>query len=312
MDRSAPRHPSDGAAVKGTIETREIITLDAGGISLCCTYHRCQGDVPDFSLGRNQNNRIGVLILNSGFLPRAASGNSAVYWADSFATRGYPSFRLDLPGLGDSPGDLPVQYVDFVHLVDAGHYAPLLCTVTKSLTERFNLLGVVVMGLCAGAVSAIYAAAASTQVKGLVLMAPYFHLQLESTDRHAVHAHMRNLCDRLKYFGRRVLKNKLPRNANLPLIRCWNRVVSAGVPMLVLTATTPRPGLGEFDYLLQPTAQRSRRIIVKCIERTDHSFVKAPGKEAARTHIEEWLADCFPSAEDVANGRRRTRVALKS
>jgi pimeloyl-ACP methyl ester carboxylesterase len=312
VDRNAPERWSEAAVVKRAIETREVITLDAGGIHLQGTYHRCEGDLPDSPQGRNQNSRIGVLFVNSGFLPRAADGNSAVYWADSFAKCGYPSFRFDLPGLGDSEGDLPVRMLEFVHLVNAGRYAPLLSTAAKNLTKRFNLLGVVVVGLCAGAVSAIYTAAASTEVKGLVLLDPYFHLQQASTNGLSLPTHMRNLFDRLRYLGLLLLGKKLPRNANLPLIRCWNQLVSAGVPMLVLTPSAPKVKAGEFDYLHHPTAQHSRRIIVKHIERTNHSFVKGPGKEAVRTHTEQWLGTWFPSVKNASNVHLKTRVAINA
>ena len=297
--------------MKEVIESREVITLDAGGILLRGTYHRCEGELPDSPPAPSKSNRIGVLLLNSGFLPRAAFGDSAVYWADSFAKCGYPSFRFDLPGLGDSEGNLPVQMLDLVHLVNAGRYAPLLSTAAKSLTARFNLFGVVVMGLCAGAVSAIYTAAASTEVKGLVLLDPYFYLQQAGTNRYRVRAHMSNLFNNLKHFSLFSCTKKVPRNANLALIRCWTRLASAGVPMLVLTASTSKPEVGEFDYLFQLTSQYSR-IIVKHIERTDHSFVKAPGKAATRAQIEEWLADYFPLARNGATACLRARAAINA
>ena len=71
--------------------------------------------------------------------------------------------------------------------------------------------------------------------------------------------------------------------------------------MLVLMASTPRAGAGQFDYLHELTSQGSCRIIVKHIDRTNHSFVKGPGKEAVRTHIEQWLIDCFPAAKNDTN-----------
>ena len=124
-------------------------------------------DLTKTGRARGQPNRIGVVFLNHGFLPRTAPGDSAVYWADSFASCGYPSFRFDLPGLGDSDGDVPAQMLDFIN---AGGYAPVLSATVKELVERFNLSGIVIMGHCAGAVTALYTAAAATkECKGLVL-----------------------------------------------------------------------------------------------------------------------------------------------
>jgi pimeloyl-ACP methyl ester carboxylesterase len=255
----------------------------------------------------NESNRIGVFFVNSGFHPRAAAGDGAVYWADSFAKCGYPSFRLDLPGLGDSDGDSPLKVADFTHRVNAGRYAPVLSNAIRKLTERFNLSGVVIVGHCAGAVSAIYAAAVSHDVKGLVLLEPYFHgKELESTTirkefrRWVPHNRMAEylsvIYDRLKYFRRLVKRNELPRNANLPLIRCCNQLASVGLPILVLQAPALNPRVGNFDYVryVQLTSHLNQRIEVKYIEGTNHAFVKGPGKVAVGRHTEQWLRAYFP------------------
>ena len=313
--------------MKGTIETREIITVAVGGINLRGTYHRAPGERSASSLGVHENNRIGVLFLNSGFHPRAASGDGAVYWADWLATCGYPSFRLDLPGLGDSDGDLPREVDDFLDLVNAGRYAPLLASATKNLIERFHLSGVVIAGHCAGAVSAIYAAVASNQVKGLVLLEPYFHREeLESTGirkgfrlwvlRNRMAGYLSRLYGHLKHFVLLVRGNELPENANLPLIRCWHQLASAGLPILVLKAPAPNPRAGEFDYLryIQLISDPRRRIEVKRIERTNHSFVKGPGKEAVGRQAEQWLRAYFPrtrcEASEASNDRHSSTMEM--
>jgi pimeloyl-ACP methyl ester carboxylesterase len=306
-DELTVKVPTTPQVVKTTIETRESITVAEGGMNLRGTYHMPQGEKADSPLGVNESNRIGVLFLNSGFHPRAASGDAAVYWADSFAKCGYPSFRLDLPGLGDSDGEPPREVTDFIHLVNTGRYAPLLSNATKNLTERFNLSGVVIAGHCAGAVSAIYAAAASNDVKGLVLLEPYFHgEELESTAireefrrwvvRNRMAGYLSAIYDRVKYFRSLVKRNELPRNANLPLIRCWNQLASAGLPVLVLKASAPNPRVGDFDYLryVQLISPLNQRVEIKHIEGTNHSFVKGTGKEAVAGHTGQWLGAYFP------------------
>jgi hypothetical protein len=64
--------------------------------------------------------------------------------------------------------------------------------------------------------------------------------------------------------------------------------------MLVFTAPSPSPKLGQFDYLryLHITAYSS--IVVNPVEGTDHFFVKGDGKETVRAHTERWLRGCFP------------------
>lgn len=313
--------------MKGTIEKREIITVASGGFNLRGTYHRPQTERCDSLPSVHENDRVGVLFLNSGFQPRAASGDAAVYWADSFAKCGYPAFRFDLPGLGDSDGDLAVELLDFVELVNCGRYAACLSSAMKSITERFNLSGVVIVGHCAGAVSAVYAAAANHDVKGLVLLDPYFHREAqESTaireefrhwvSRNRVAGYLSNLYDQLKYFRLRVGGSGLPRNANLSLIRCWNQLASAGLPMLVLKAPGPNPRVGDFDYLrhIQQTSYPDQGMDVKHVEGTNHAFVKGQGKEAVRRHTENWLRAHFPigkcNESDATVGQQSSRMAM--
>src|SRR6202453_5265045 len=149
-------------------EARRLITLHGLGCAVRGTYHKAQFESPGAE-------RIGILILNSLSRTRAAAGDSSVYWADSFAKSGYPAFRLDMPGFGDSDGNPPPELLKFIN---TGGYAPIASALTGELSERFGLSGVVVVGLCAGAVSALYTAAASKECRGLVLMDPYFHLPI--------------------------------------------------------------------------------------------------------------------------------------
>ena len=125
--------PQSLAAPKETlmdqaIEGRELITLDGDGVFLRGTFHRPRARVPIQSQ-RWTRNRIGVVFFNSLSLPRAATGDSAVYWAESFANCGYPSFRFDLPGLGDTAGDIPLELLNFIN---AGGYASITAAKVES------------------------------------------------------------------------------------------------------------------------------------------------------------------------------------
>ena len=309
--------------MKRNIGTRELITLAHDGQYVVGTYHRPLRSTPPTTV----KNRVGVLFLNPGTLPRAATGDSAVYWADSLAKLGYLCFRFDLPGLGDSPGEPPNEPLNWVDLVNDGCYAPLLSGLTATLVQRFRLSGMVLIGHCSGAVSALYAAAAGnrTPIDGLVLLDPYFHLQRKITKRNLLSRWYRHIIqqrekawessnqfavqnsgftlfsritrfyDHLKYIRLLLRGQRLPVNANVRLIACWDRLASNSVPMLVLKAPRLIPKLGEFDYLeyLMATHQ-SRRVVIRSIEGTTHSFADGSGKQVVRKHIEDWLNVNFP------------------
>lgn len=268
--------------MKRSTETREVISLIVGGMCLRGTYHRSQASFITDAGMAGPTPRIGILFPNSGVLPRAATGDSAVYWADSFARCGYPSFRFDLQGLGDSEGHAPERVLDFLARVNSGSYAPQVSAITKGIVDRFDLSAVVLVAHCAGTVSAVLAAAACNEVRGLVLLEPYFHLQEFKLQRGSM----------------RVQGDGLPSNANLPLIACWQGLESRGIPMLTLTARAPslRGTGGEFDYVsyLQSNAHHKSRMVVRAIEGTSHSFAEGPGKEGVRKHVEQWLQDWFP------------------
>ena len=110
------------------------------------TFHQRSGNSLSRS-GVSTRKPVGLVFLNSLSLPRAATGDSAVYWAESFANYGYPSFRLDLPGLGDTAGNIPTDVLSFIN---EGGYAPIAAAKMKELVEHFNLSGVVLVGHCAG------------------------------------------------------------------------------------------------------------------------------------------------------------------
>jgi pimeloyl-ACP methyl ester carboxylesterase len=293
--------------VLAAIDHRELITVAALGHRLRGTWHKAQNGGGDASSKRGGAIRTGILFLNSGADPRTASGDSAVYWADSFAKCGYPSFRIDLPGLGDSGGELPEKWQDFTELVNGGHFSPVIGCAAKSLAQRYNLSGVVLVGHCAGSVSAIYAASASEYVKGVIALDPYFFREevvrpairkglSELVTRNKVAAKLGKVYGGVKKFRLMVEGNKLPGNANLPLLSCWGHLASAGVPILVLTTGRATPRAGDFDYFryLQTLSGSGSRMVVESIEGANHSFADDVGREGVRRHVEPWLNVFFP------------------
>jgi pimeloyl-ACP methyl ester carboxylesterase len=296
--------------MKLVTERRELVTLDGLGVLLRGTFHKPRAGDSACQPGGKPVKPIGVVFLNSLSLPRAASGDSAVYWADSFADSGYPSFRFDLPGLGDTAGEIPVELLNFIN---AGKYGSITAAKMKELVTRFQLSGVVLVGHCAGAVSAIFAAAECTaECKGLVLLDPYFHLP------QAVRPRLRrglsdwalksrfggilsNVFDRLRDIRLYLRRNSPPQNANSPLLHCWKQLASTGLPVLLIKAPArksqgTKPRVGEFDYLkyILELAGSRGQVAVELIEGTDHSFANRAGRVAIRQRTEVWLRSHLP------------------
>jgi pimeloyl-ACP methyl ester carboxylesterase len=297
-----------------SIETRTLFTLTCQGSVLHGTYH-----VPATSSAKR--NRTGILLLPGFPMPRTAHGDSAVYWAASFANFGYPSFRIDLPGVGDSYGEALAELLQFAN---AGGYGPVLASALKQIVERYNLTGVVILGNCAGAISAIFAAAISEECRGLILLDPPFHLPpagrpkvklalFHWTTRSRFGGFLSNLYDQFKNIRLLLRRNAPPENANLPLLKRWKDLASAGMPVLLLNAPEPKasvakPRAGKFDYprhLLKLAGSRSR-VDFRVLENTNHVFSNPAGRISVRQHVEEWMPTCFPfefaeqAAENIA------------
>lgn len=291
------------------IEDRELIALDGPNGPIRGTYHHPCDESLRIGGASAPGDRVGILFLAGLYATRAGNGDTATYWASSVANLGYPSFRIDLPGFGDSWGDPPADWLGYIN---AGGYAPSAAAVIKQITECFRLSGVVVVGHCAGAISAIYAAAISKECRGLVLMDPYFHLPTLD---------VRNVRQRLNFWSRRsrvggalsrtfsvykgvrlaLHRDGPPRNANSTLLRCWKEVGSKGLPILILKtpgrgAAGSKPKMGEFDYLthILRLAGRKSRVESRIVNGANHSFSNGEGRTAVRRHLEVWLHESFP------------------
>ena len=294
--------------ISSELETRELITLGGAGVLLRATYHKTTGKARNDAAALHE--RMGVAFLNPLSTPRALIGDSAVYWASSFAARGYPSFRLDLPGLGDTFGEVPNELITFIN---DGGYAAIASSKIKELTDTFGLKGTVIYGHCAGGTTAVYAAAQCKECKGLILTAPYFNaanlltpkLSPQMVDwarRSKVGELLRATYGRMRELRKRPGNDTLPGNAHFGLLSQWKKVLSNGLPILILKSGEPA-ALGSnklrssnFDYLryIASFAVRSNQITVKVIEGTDHSFANRAGRAAVRQYAEAWLDEYFP------------------
>ncbi len=297
--------------MKEAIRGRELFTLEALGVVIQGTCHLRDDESFGPQKKLHDTKAPGVLLLSGLLSPRAAIGDSAVYWADSFASCGYRAIRVDLPGSCDSGGDAPAELMNFIN---AGGYEAVTVEILRQIVVRYNLSSVVIMGHCTGSVTALFAAANSKDCQGLILMEPYFHIlpPVATKTREALSdwassnrlgGILSNLFDRLKELRLRLRRSEFPGNANFALLKHWSSLASAGLPILVLKAPAPKacgakPRLGEFDYLayLMSLAGSRSRIDLQVIEGASHSFADPIGRPAVLRFSEDWLRKHFPVA----------------
>ncbi len=107
-----------------------------------------------------------VLLLNAGLVHRVGPFRMGVDLARRLAAVGFPAFRLDLSGLGDSgprPGPFDLQDRALVDAQDAMSF----------LAQRTGARRFIAAGLCAGALHAHGIAVSDPRVVGAVLLDGY-------------------------------------------------------------------------------------------------------------------------------------------
>ncbi|NVJ21626.1 hypothetical protein HUW62_10400 [Myxococcus sp. AM011] len=307
---------------------RELIQLEVMGHRLWGTFHPPSSSAPRRS--------VGVLFLNPGHVPRSGHGGLSVLAADQLSAQGFPCFRVDLPGLGDSDGPLPEMTSELYQLVCKGGFVDVASAVREELQRRHGLEGMLMGGLCGAATTALYLADREPQgVHGLFMFEPEFYLSEqeaaavggEGTAVEAEHPRlslkrvtsklfsywgwMRMLTRENEYarlfkyvpFPRQRLLDllmdwdSLPAVANVPLVRAWQRVVERGLPVLVLTAE------GKLRDVFFDRIHRSALADLPHpnlsrirLKGTNHIFTTGGAIEASVDHLSQWASERFPSS----------------
>ena len=121
---------------------------------------------------------LGVVLLHPGFLPRSAQGDTAVALSDALARLGIMTVRIDMPGLGDSEGDLPADSFTFIDMVQEGGFAAAADECVEQIKHELGLQRVIIGGHCGGAITGFYSLALRQNpwLAGLFALDPIFHL----------------------------------------------------------------------------------------------------------------------------------------
>ena len=323
---------------------RRCIEIQVSGLRLRGTFHqrdRAAGEIAEVC-----NNSTGVILLNSGFLPRSAQGDLLARMGDRYANAGIPVFRFDLPGLGESEGDLPEDAVSFVQSVERGGFGPYVSALAAKLVHLYKLDKVIVGGLCGGGMSSLWGAAAHKNVKfdGVMMLDPIFsqvqvqelpgqkksgfalwkaNFQLRKKAFYEelrvwilaqrMAAPLQRIYSRIKAarVSQRAADPKpvaqsLPKVTNLKLVQCFERLMTAQLPILVVTAHDPRRAGTGFDYMNYILRGERFRVDHRVIEGTNHSFLEGHGPTSLMDITEQWLTTNF-----VASAANRQKTAVK-
>ncbi|MDO9488807.1 MAG: hydrolase 1, exosortase A system-associated, partial [Sphingomonadaceae bacterium] len=127
-----------------------LLTFDCQGATLAGVLHPATGTT-------------GVLIVSGGAQTRAGSHRSFVALADRLAAAGYPAFRFDRRGVGDSDGE------DRGFRDSADDIASAIAEFREQIPDLKQVIG---WGLCDGA-SSLALNADALGLEGLILANPW-------------------------------------------------------------------------------------------------------------------------------------------
>ena len=286
--------------MKEAIETRELIVLDGLDVITRGIYHKTLDDCSRLPSSQIDRAHIGVLFLNSPSPTRAAQADSAVYWADALAEQGYPSFRLDLPGCGDSEGDAS-EMLDFTR---RGGFAPIVSSKIRELVARFGLDGVVIVEHSSTSVSTLYAAACCLECKGLVLMDPCFDLPqlIQPVDPQNHHDLTSQACRRpSRHPCNSMTRTQLLHESAFALHATGLRrrlkdAASIQLPILIFKSSNRQVTIHEDDFFtyIAHLAGRNSQIVINIMNGSSRFFTSWLGRLMIRQSMEQWLNSCFP------------------
>lgn len=298
---------------------REILSISVDDTNLIGTYHK-----PDEEDGRAKRYAAspGVLWLNSGAVRRCGAGDLGIVMAEMLRAKGYPVFRFDMPGLGDTPGDLPRFEETYWRFIEDGGHVRWTAQLISALHRQFNIPGFILGGHCGGATTAILVAEPQAKLlRGALLLEPAIRL----TDlRHGepmpgtkppglignacaltrslvTSARMRSsqsvllrpwrngyhLLQRLS--GRKQRDTSQP-NLSPNLLRSWGKMMSMKLPTLVMIASDASRDVVP-QALFRDDTPESMTLID--LPGTNHVLTTGNGIQRAVAEAESWLTSRF-------------------
>lgn len=270
----------------------------------------------------------GFLFLNMGHAPRACHGNLVARIGDRLAEMGFPVMRIDYPGIGDSPGDLPSREESFWLYVMRSGFTQLTREVMNECSKLYSIDRYIVGGLCGGAIASIYLAASEpTRVLGTVLLEPEF--TVPSLQRNTENVKETVLASEDLVYSLRTLKKlllsprswirafsgksqyeyhiktlktiaikklraiqgkHLPVDTNHLLIESWKELIESRRPCLVMFAQGESDEViyKEINNTIVPRYILDRVVTEHSIPKTNHTFTTQGADKMVISYISRW------------------------
>ncbi len=245
----------------------------------------------------DRGGRTAVVLLNAGAMRRAGPFRLHVHAARRFAALGFPTLRIDQPGIADHIASARRPHVD------------VLIEILDTLQRETGCDRFVVGGVCSAADFAWVLAQKEPRVAGLLLLdpmarpsAPGFRLgQLQLL----LHRGPLGWIDIVK---RRLARRTAPARVTDDQLRDWPtlgaeaaqlaRLVGRGAELFVLFTG------GAANYFTHPrqffegygAASRSPRVHFEYWRQCDHLFFQPDDRERLVERIAGWLGDRFGAA----------------
>ena len=288
---------------------RHILSVEIDGNPVIITFHQPKTFEPSRA-------STGIFFSNFGWVPRDGQGSFGSVLADDFAAAGFPAFRIDMPGMGDSPGSVPDLAEDFGNGVRRGEQVPAFSAAICDLMTRYAIKRVIVAGICAPFINAVFSwGEKRIPLHGIIALDPDFICETRSDEK-------ANLSFPQKIFSgwrwtrilsgysaksryvpsiiRRILNpmvrlHDYPDNTNVPLVRIWREFVSNGTPVLMICAKFEIQHL----YIKQVIKIALRgidksRVHVIEIPGTDHTFMLGNPMPIILKEVYRWRDRYFP------------------
>jgi hypothetical protein len=228
-----------------------------------------------------------------------------------------------MPGLGDSPGHQLNSVRDVWAFTEQGGHAKHAAALVEQLNERFGFTGMIVGGLCGGAITSIFAADALTRgIAGLVLLEPaYYRVGAEGSQMpgksplsksgsgknnagllSSLRAEIKSKSNKGWWKWARsgyvfagqvrdvLIGPKFPEGINHSLVDASRRVAGRQLPLLLVTAGKSQRWLNRFQVFGRVPG---RQITFVEIEGTNHMLVPGGGKSQVIENVNSWLVKTF-------------------